>query len=254
MPWSTNVAVTLQAGNTIINPSGDFVYSSAPAAGDLIASIAPAAGTDSFGNAYEQGITAYATIAGNSQAVQIGENAASAGTGIGFFIDSLSSPPSASPTVGGQASGAAGCFAFIDSGKAAAGSHDAFVLVEDSTEQGAGKSQVELSADVIALLCTTVTFGGSVSGGLTVDTLTVTGTASINGSSNTGTAGLTDGTINGSSSTTGLPDGTVHGTSGGASAGTAHTHGPGTFAVGNGQHSHGSGTYAVANGQHNHAL
>lgn len=63
------------------------------------------------------------------------------------------------------------------------------------------------------------------SGGATFNgNVTITGTLSVNGSTSTGTHGLTDGTING--------------TSGGASAGTAHTHGPGSFAVANGQHNH----------------
>jgi hypothetical protein len=82
--------------------------------------------------------------------------------------------------------------------------------------------------------------------GLTVST--------INGSANTGTAGLTDGTIAGSSSNAGLPNGGINGTSGGASAGTAHTHGGGSYAVISGQHSHASGSYAVNNGTHAHAI
>lgn len=41
MPWSANVAVQLQAGNTIINPNGMFVYSaSGPGAGNLVFSVA----------------------------------------------------------------------------------------------------------------------------------------------------------------------------------------------------------------------
>lgn len=38
---------------------GLFVYSGAPANGNLVASIASTAGTDSFGNAYQAGITSY---------------------------------------------------------------------------------------------------------------------------------------------------------------------------------------------------
>jgi hypothetical protein len=66
--------------------------------------------------------------------------------------------------------------------------------------------------------------------------------------------GLTNGTINGSSSNAGLPDGTINGSSGGASAGTAHTHGSGSYAVANGNHNHGGGSYAVSNGNHLHDL
>jgi len=45
-------------------------------------------------------------------------------------------------------------------------------------------------------------------------------------------------TASGDTGTSGLPNGTISGTSGGASAGTAHTHGPGSFAVTDGQHAH----------------
>lgn len=98
----------------------------------------------------------------------------------------------------------------------------------------------------------------SITGGLILDaggaTVTVTGPLSVNGSTSTAAAGLTDGTINGTSQQVGLPNGTITGTSGSASAGTAHTHGGGSYSVTNGQHSHGSGTYAVANGSHQHVL
>jgi hypothetical protein len=59
MGWQTQVAVQIQAGDTIINSSGSFTYSSAPATGNLIATIAPAPGTDQFGNKYLDGITSY---------------------------------------------------------------------------------------------------------------------------------------------------------------------------------------------------
>ena len=83
---------------------------------------------------------------------------------------------------------------------------------------------------------------------------TISGTLSVNGSPDTASAGLTDGTIAGTSSSAGLPDGTIHGTSGAQSAGTAHTHGPGSFAVGNGNHAHSNGSFAVTNGTHVHVL
>lgn len=43
----------------IINTSGTFYYSGVPASGNLILSITGAAGTDSFGNTYQAGFTAY---------------------------------------------------------------------------------------------------------------------------------------------------------------------------------------------------
>lgn len=64
MGWQTIVAVQLQAGNTIINSSGDFIYNPSPGANNLSSSIAPAAGTDQFGNRYLAGPTSYsATLA-----------------------------------------------------------------------------------------------------------------------------------------------------------------------------------------------
>jgi hypothetical protein len=69
MPWQTAVTVQLQAGNTIINPNGTFVYSGNPGTGNLIASVAPAAGTDNFGNNYLAGTSTYAaTFATSLQA------------------------------------------------------------------------------------------------------------------------------------------------------------------------------------------
>ncbi len=235
MPWSTNVAVTLQAGDTIINPNGNFVYSAAPAAGDLIASIAPAAGTDTFGNAYEQGIVGYAVIAGNTYGLRLGLATVNGSPTPAFFLDHVSGPltaPNQSPAYSFGNADSTGTGAIMYSGKALAGSSACYIECADSTLSGQPGGEIVVNGGLIA----------------------ITGTVTINGSSNTGSAGLTDGTINGSSSTAGLTNGTINGTSGAASAGTAHTHGGGSYAVNNGQHSHASGTYAVANGSHNHAL
>lgn len=51
MGWQTEVAIQLQAGNTIINPNGAFTYSPSPGAGNLVSSITSGAATDNFGNA-----------------------------------------------------------------------------------------------------------------------------------------------------------------------------------------------------------
>jgi hypothetical protein len=59
MGWQTQVVPQLQAGDTIINSSGTFVYSATPAAGNLASSVAPATGVDSFGNNYLDGVTSY---------------------------------------------------------------------------------------------------------------------------------------------------------------------------------------------------
>lgn len=102
MPWSQNVAVVLQAGNTIINPSGMFSYSPSPGAGNLVSSVGVAsAGTDQFGNAVLPGITNY-TNAGSfwaalnifSGAIDWYEAASEAGpwtqeAGIGFTFNNI---------------------------------------------------------------------------------------------------------------------------------------------------------------------
>lgn len=54
------IAQLFEAGDTIINQNGLFIYSAAPAAGDLVFSLAATAGTDPFGNAYLGGAAAYA--------------------------------------------------------------------------------------------------------------------------------------------------------------------------------------------------
>ena len=72
MGWQTESVVQLIAGDSIINASGIFTYSSAPAANNLIASVTPAAGTDTFGNIYLQGVTSYGgTVAMQLEAGEI---------------------------------------------------------------------------------------------------------------------------------------------------------------------------------------
>lgn len=69
MPWQTQVVTQLQAGNTIINPNGMFVYNaSGPGAGNLVASIANVGVTsDQFGNAVTNG--GVCTYSGQAQAL-----------------------------------------------------------------------------------------------------------------------------------------------------------------------------------------
>lgn len=64
--------------NYVINSAGAFFYSGAPASGNLIASITNAAGSDTYGNAYDAGITAYdpstgeyAQLTGGSAAIGV---------------------------------------------------------------------------------------------------------------------------------------------------------------------------------------
>jgi hypothetical protein len=151
------------------------------------------------------------------------------------FLTGLAFEP---PAYSATQSGASGSGCEIYSGKSVSGSTPAVIGVEDSTESGIAGGLVDVIAGEMDL----------------TGNMVIAGTLSVGGSTNTGNAGLTDGTISGSSSTTGLPNGGIQGTSGAQSAGTAHTHGPGSYSVTNGQHSHAGGSYAVANGSHHHAL
>lgn len=54
-----SITGTYTGSNFIINSSGAFFYSGAPALGNLIASIAPAPGIDGLGNVYVQGLASY---------------------------------------------------------------------------------------------------------------------------------------------------------------------------------------------------
>lgn len=58
---SLTIRGTFNGTNFVINTTGALFYAGTPAAGNLITSIAPAAGTDSFGNAYAQGLQVLST-------------------------------------------------------------------------------------------------------------------------------------------------------------------------------------------------
>ena len=183
----------------IIGTGGELlVYSPAAGAGNLIASVAGSAGTDQYGNAEQVAITSYVTgnTGGYSQLAGGAVNVNAAGAASPVVLNSTT------PGVG-----------ILFSGTVAGGDSEAAIEVASADANG-GTSLIALSAGQCEL--PPVIDGMSVTGGLTVDT--------INGSANTGSAGL--------------PNGGIAGTSGAASAGTAHTHGPGTFAVTNGVHVH----------------
>lgn len=89
----------------------------------------------------------------------------------------------------------------------------------------AGQVAIDASGDLFLLAATgrsTSTTNNTLDDGS--GNATVSGTLSVNGSTNTGSAGLTDGSI--------------INTSGPASAGTAHTHSAGTYHVSNAAHVH----------------
>lgn len=184
MGWQTEVVAQLLAGNSIINSLGLFVYSGTPGVGDLIFSVAPASTTADN--------FGNAVLGGGSTTYSATQTAQQTSGQLTF-----NAVPAG--TAGGVIAASGTGIILINSGLATGGDTSAQLSV--SSAASAGVPTIEILGSV-----------------------TITGTLTIGGSSNTGT--------------TGLPDGTIHGTSGGASAGTAHTHTPGSFAVGNGMHNH----------------
>jgi hypothetical protein len=65
LPSTTGVAGagTFEAGDMLITPSGQYVYSGTPGAGNLIYSVAPFNGSDPFGNTVFGGTTTYTALA-----------------------------------------------------------------------------------------------------------------------------------------------------------------------------------------------
>lgn len=177
MGWQSAVTVQLQAGNTIINPNGTFVYSSAPALGNLIASVAPAAGTDPFGNSYVEGIAAYGHFGGDLVSLQLGTGNFGGTPTPAFFTHDNDSPAFSDPMFGGTGTGG-GTDAILWSGAATAGSTGSGIEAQDSTGSGVPNGQVS----IIGGLCV-------VQGALQVD-----GSLTVGGSSNTG-EGASDASI-----------------------------------------------------------
>ena len=162
MPWSTQVAVTLRAGDTIINPTGIFVYSGAPGAGNLAAALAPASGTDQYGNQFVQGMAAYETIAGNTYALQLGE----VNNSPAFFINNLTSVVNDLPRYSAFRDDTGGCGLEMISGKGTAGAGEAEIFILDSLASGSGHSTIDLAASQVQINGQTVTVPQSVSGSI----------------------------------------------------------------------------------------
>jgi hypothetical protein len=196
--------------------SGFFVYSPSPGPGNLIGSWAAAAGTDPYGNAYPAGLS---VETGNFTGIDLflynGTPAA------GNLLASVAAAAGADAHGNQYLQGIAtysGTFANAMIG----GALEYFTGSEAGGWTFAAQIETDPGGDLIV-----ETAGGtltlSAAGNVTLSGgLTVSGTFSASG--NTGSAGL--------------PNGTINGTSGAASAGTAHTHGGGSYAVTNGVHVH----------------
>lgn len=88
---------TFNGTDFVINTSGAFFYSAAPAAGNLIASIAITAGTDAFGNHYVDGQASYDLVDGLGTSVTGGL--------VQFYTGSLAAGWTAAGSVQGDAAG-----------------------------------------------------------------------------------------------------------------------------------------------------
>jgi hypothetical protein len=171
------------------------------------------------------------------------------------------SPPALAAAANLAASGGPPALFLVSGPQLAAAGFTDWVQIEMASDDGVS-TEATCYFNYVTTLGVPEVIGSFNGNGWQLGTTAVSGTLTINGTDivlalsgqPTTTDGLTDGTINGSSSTTGLPNGGTQGTSGAASAGTAHTHGPGSYSVTNGMHSHTAGSYAVTNGQHAHDL
>lgn len=147
MGWQVVYVPFLEAGGTIINQQGLFVYSGTPTTGNLIASIASVAGVDNFGNAYEAGMTEYLPESGKIFAV--GLNTLS-GTGLpGLSIQDIANPPTSPAGFFGESSGNVStpqAFAAITSGQANATDVATFISILSQVQSAVTGGQIVIQA------------------------------------------------------------------------------------------------------------
>jgi hypothetical protein len=147
MGWQVIYVPFLQAGGTIIDQSGVFVYSSTPALGNLIASIASVAGVDNFGNVYQAGMTEYLTLSGTTYAV--GLNTLS-GTGLpGLSLQDIANLPTSPAGFFGESSGSGltpQAFAAITSGQANGPDVASFISVLSQVQSAVPGGQIVVQA------------------------------------------------------------------------------------------------------------
>jgi hypothetical protein len=250
----------VRARQVIISGSADgvFVYYGTPGPGTLAGSWAAAAGTDPYGNSYVAGLSI--GTAGNPQVLLRPATSPGSASEIQFAVTTPAL--SNTPNIGaGEIDAGAGADLVISGPAIAVAGSEDWVQIAMFSNIGGGTANLEfiyVDTNGVANLMATMndagwTFSGAANFTATLSVGGVDIVLALSGQPTT-TNGLTDGTINGSSSTTGLPNGGIQGTSGAASAGTAHTHSPGSYSVTNGMHSHTAGSYAVANGLHAHDL
>jgi hypothetical protein len=158
LPSTAGVAGTgtFQAGNTIINANGIFIYSAAPAAGNLIVSDAAAAGTDAFGNVYVQGQAIYTRPGDGNTYVQT--SGIVPGTSVtGLWVQNQTSPVNLPPYISGDSVTTAGTELFLSSGRATAPAVDSSIHLQDSVLSA-------VTNGLISLPCGKILFGLSGAG------------------------------------------------------------------------------------------
>lgn len=156
MGWeSTSVfQVLIVQGST---GSGVFVYSPSPGAGNLIASIAAAGGTDHFGNVYRAGIVSYSAAGASIAELVAGQ---------------VQFGQAADPTLGSLVS-SAGVLNLISSTTGVADSvGEITIYSKNASPSGAPLLR---AGHFEALLSSQFDLGLTVTGGLTADTETITG-------------------------------------------------------------------------------
>lgn len=153
-----NVFVQNSAGKIVDQiASGDGsvrVYNSSGAGlGNLIASVAPAGSSDSFGNVYDAGVTAY-VVDVNSLRMAVNLNVSSVGGNAGLSVQDIAHPPHSAPGAYGQGSGSGGlsrAVAFIDSGLVTVSDVDAVVSAQSQTHSAVTNGLVQALAGEVDL-------------------------------------------------------------------------------------------------------
>jgi hypothetical protein len=135
----SSAGLVLEGDFYIIDASGAFFYSAAPAAGDLIASIASVAGTDAEGNPYVAGVTAYVDVTTGfpgTYAIELGNQTQVWGTAVAALVfTNLTNPPFQAPAVTAQGS-PAGTAANLQSGRSTALAFGSTLAALDSVNGG----------------------------------------------------------------------------------------------------------------------
>lgn len=138
---------TFQAGNTIINKNGTFIYSGTPSATNLIISECPVATTDPFGTATVAGVGLYITAGGQVYTLTFGPL-----SGIpGMSINQSSGGAFLQPSYGGFPAASTGAALNLNSGQALNTSVASTLTVSDSTQAGKAHGSIVLGTGFAAL-------------------------------------------------------------------------------------------------------